>query len=494
MKMPSSNSQKVLKGISSQTIVTLVLGIVEIGSFSIMSRLLTKEDFGYYAAITAIAAVFSALSETGIGSAIVQRKDLTKKYIDNAFTLSLIIGFILMFALILCSGPMARAVVDEKLQIPLMLVSVTLLMHCLSSVNLSLMQRKLQFFRMGLINLISLVLTTVVAVILALRGLGFYAILTKAVLTSFLTLVISYFLACTKFRLAFDIVTIKAIFSFSGWGMLGVLFRNFAQQADKLLMSQLLSVAALGSYNRPKEFISQISSKLNGIFDSALFPVLSTVQDNKQSLGNAYKKSLYYMNLFSLVLCSLFVFNATFIVRIFFGEEWLSLVPVFQVLSIALIFNVDGRLADCYLRSLALTKQQFYFRVFETVMKIIGLVIGARYELMGVAWSVLITDFIMICLKMAYIAGKIDVPCLVALRMVLKAWRMAIFCVPIFVCVNYCMPNTWLGNVIFAMLFVIILFLFFVFFPNVIGSMYKENVYPRILCKFKQLNPFEPRK
>ena len=43
----ASNTQKVIKGISSQTLVTVVLGIVEIISFSVMSRLVNKEDFGY---------------------------------------------------------------------------------------------------------------------------------------------------------------------------------------------------------------------------------------------------------------------------------------------------------------------------------------------------------------------------------------------------------------------------------------------------------------
>ncbi len=42
-----SNFQKTIKGFSSQTIVTLVTGIIEIAVFSIMSRILTKKDFGY---------------------------------------------------------------------------------------------------------------------------------------------------------------------------------------------------------------------------------------------------------------------------------------------------------------------------------------------------------------------------------------------------------------------------------------------------------------
>lgn len=52
----TSNSQKMMKGISSQTIATLTLGVVEMVFFSIMSRLLTKEDFGYRWGIVGVAA------------------------------------------------------------------------------------------------------------------------------------------------------------------------------------------------------------------------------------------------------------------------------------------------------------------------------------------------------------------------------------------------------------------------------------------------------
>ena len=86
---------------SSQTLVTIVLGVIEVASFSIMSRLLTQEDFGYYAAITAITAVFASFSETGIGSAIVQQKELTKRFIDNAFTICLLFGTFISLLLFL---------------------------------------------------------------------------------------------------------------------------------------------------------------------------------------------------------------------------------------------------------------------------------------------------------------------------------------------------------------------------------------------------------
>ena len=91
-----SNTSKAVKGMSSQTLVTVLTGVVEVVSFSIMSRLLTKEDFGYYAAISAVLAIFKSLSETGIGSAIIQRKKPDSKFINNAFTINLFFGLFLL--------------------------------------------------------------------------------------------------------------------------------------------------------------------------------------------------------------------------------------------------------------------------------------------------------------------------------------------------------------------------------------------------------------
>ena len=150
-----SNTSKVVRGLSNQTLVTLILGVLEIVSFSIMSRLLTQEDFGYYAALTAITVVFSTFADTGIGSAIVQQKELTKRFVDNAFTLCLFFGSFISLLLFVLAGPLSRSVADESMKVPLMLMSATLLLQCLTSVNTSLIHRKLQFLRLGFINIIS---------------------------------------------------------------------------------------------------------------------------------------------------------------------------------------------------------------------------------------------------------------------------------------------------------------------------------------------------
>ena len=486
MSNSESNTSKVIKGMSSQTLVTIVLGLVEIVSFSIMSRLLTQEDFGYYAAITAITVVFSTFSETGIGSAIVQQKELTRRYVNNAFTISLLFGGFISLLLLALARPLAGSVADESMTVPLMLMSGTILLHSLTSVNLSLMHRKMQFLRMGMINLISLVITTAVAVWLAYIGLGYYAIIAKALLASIISFILSLIMCKTRYGLALDKQSFKKIFSFSGWLMASALFRNLSHQVDKLLMPRLLSVSALGAYNRPKDFVEQISTKLNGIFDTALFPVLSGIQDNQKALQSAFRRSMYMMNVFALLLTMGFMFNGGLLIRVFFGEQWMALRNLMLVVSCTLLFNIDGRLADCYLRSLAMTKQQFYFRVFEFILKTIGVVIGFKWGIMGVALSVLVTNFIAKLIKSVYIGGKVDVKPSETMGIILSSWRYALLMLPVCIAAYVFLPKTWGGDIAMACIFGIITIAMFLFMPRFVGEQYKDEVHKKIITVVKQ--------
>jgi O-antigen/teichoic acid export membrane protein len=268
-----SNTTKALKGVSIQTIITISSGIVEILAFSIMSRLLTKEDFGYYAAVTAISSIFVSFSDAGIGAAIVQRKELSQRYLNNAFTLCLLFGLFGSSLLVVCSGPAATYIANESLKVPLMMISVTLFTGTLSSIGFSIMQRKLQFLYMGVIRVSALISTSIVSIILALYGFGYYAIIAKIILYSIICLIASFIAAKTTFRFAFDFKIYKEILSFGGWLMASSFFRKIAEQIDRLMMANLFSVKTLGIYSRPKEFINTMTGKICDIFDSTLFPI-----------------------------------------------------------------------------------------------------------------------------------------------------------------------------------------------------------------------------
>lgn len=476
--MPS-NTDKALKGMSSQALVTVLLGVLEVVSFAIMSRVLSKEDFGFYAAINAIVLVFASISETGIGTAIVQKKEINSRYIGNAFTLSVIIGLISTIVLFVAALFLPEKVVSQEMRIPLMLMSVTLFLNCVTSVFRSILHRQLKFLQMGVVQLIALFITTVVAVLLALKGYGFYAIITKAILGSIISSILFYVLSRTKYSLMLDKETFKDIFGFSGWLMASAFFRDLSKQIDKLIMPRVMSIGELGAYTRPKDFINTFSGKINGIFDGALFPILSSLQDDKAALASAYKRSLFSMNLFSLLLALAFAINAELLLRLFFGAEWLYLTPVFIIFSALVFFNADGRIADCYLRSLGKTKEQFYFRIIEFMAKTIGVLAGFKWGLIGVAIGTTLMECVIKLVKVIYAGSLVSISMHNTLRILLQSCRFTIVLIPACLLV-YFLSAGLTREIVVLVVFIILSLILFLFCPSLVGEDYKNDLYPTI--------------
>ena len=487
MKKDTTNTAKTIRGVSTQSIVTLALGVVEIVVFSFMSHLLSKEDFGYFSALTAITTIFASFSETGIGSAIIQKKDADKRYVNNAFTMSFLVGVFLMLLLFCLAGPLSKAVGDVSLKKPLMIMSVTLLCNCLTSINNSLMYKKLQFLKVGVVQLTAITVSGVVSIILAALGFGFYAILCQAVMIAVLSFILSYFVSGVKYQFSLAKGMVKDIWSFSGWLMASVLFRNLAQQIDNLMMPRLISMETLGAYNRPRTFIEKISSKLNSIFDVALFPILSGIQDDQAAMKRAFDKVLFVMSLVGTGLCVLFFFNAELLVKVFLGAKWLDLLPLFQIFTISVVFKVYGRLADCMMRSLAMTKQQFFFRIAEFVAKFPAILIGVKWGMYGIAVAVVLADIVMRLVKVCYIAIKIKYPIAEVFTRMVVSNKVFLLVLPIMTAIYLVLPHTLWGNVALAAGSAVVFAIIFGCFPSFVGATYQEAIWSPVKSRIQKL-------
>lgn len=450
-----------------------------------MSRLLSQQDFGYYAAITAVTSIFAAFSDAGIGSAIVQRKNINQEYLNNAFTLCLLFGLFGSSLLLCFSGPAARYVADESMKVPLMLVSVTLLTGTLSSVSFGIMHRKLQFLRMGIIRISASIVTTIVSIILAIKGFGYYAILAKTILYSIITLIVAFIAAHTRYHLAFNLKLYKEIFGFGGWLMASSFFRKIAEQIDRLMMSSLFSVEILGMYSRPKEFIYNMTGRLCEIFDSSLFPVLSSIQDEQGRLIKSYQSALYYLNLIGLMITLTFSFNSELIIRIFLGEEWMNVNTLFIVLSLSGILMINGSLGDIFLRSLAFTKQQFFLRILQAVASVLLILLAARLGVLAVAFAYLVSYGLVVIVKMDFISNRINYGIKNSLLDILKAYKVLLFFVPpYFLCVAF-IPNTVVFNLVKLSIFGVISVLFLLVFPNCAGEKYATEMHSKVIGLIK---------
>lgn len=479
IKMESRTSS-FFKGVSVQTVVTVVMGVLEIITFSLFSRLLSKSDFGYYAAISGVIAIIQSISEAGLGASIIQKKNASESFVSTAFTLSIGLGVFFSACLFISSPYVAKLVADDTIALPLRIMSLSFIFHSLISVGNAQLYRKLCFKRVGVIKFLSYLMAGILGCFLAYKGLGLYSIVIFTISDSLFTVLLLYGTSVKLPKLMFSKEDSKNIIHFGGWLTLGVILNNLTRQLDKIVTSRLISVEALGSYNRPAGFVTRTTSKITGIFDNVLFPILSGIQGEYSKVMGVFYKSISMVNSISAVLSVVFFFNAELIIIVFFGEKWLDLVPVMRIVSIGVLFNVDGQLVDCFFRSLNYVKTGFFIRLAGAMITLLAIIIGARFNIIGLAIGVVSANIIVILIKVTTLAIKINASFLRVLSTWLRAWKPVVPLVIVGIGSLF-FPCSIAKYIILAIVFAVIIFLEFIVFPSAVSNTYVQMVYPYVL-------------
>ena len=200
----------------------------------------------------------------------------------------------------------------------------------------------------------------------------------------------------------------------------------------------------------------------------------------KIRVGNIFINSISLINIFSVLLASVFFFNANLIISVFFGRNWVELIPVLQIVSISVIFNINGRLVDCFFRSLAYVRLSFVLRLLSVIITFVAIYIGSKYGIIGVATALVIANVTNIFIKLFSLAIKINASPFEIIKRMILAWRVV---VPILVVgIPFLLLNnhSWWIIISFAIVFVIIVLAEFVCYPSFVGDVYTLQVYPKV--------------
>ncbi|MBR5807716.1 MAG: oligosaccharide flippase family protein [Alistipes sp.] len=480
-----STKSKVYKGLSSQTLIVVAKGVLEISVFALMSRLLTPEDFGFYAVIVAVTSVFQCLTEAGLGSAVIQRNDASKEYISTALGLSALLGTIFMLLLIVLAKPLSMLMGQGvELVKSFRLMSATLLLCSVNSVARAMFMRTLDFLKFGMCEIFGYVISSAIGIVLAIKGYGVDAIIASAIANSVLMTCILFGVKKMWPNLTIHKAYIKDIMSYGGWLTGSVIVRRITTELDKLILTRWIPIASIGAYNRPSTFISRISDQVNGVFDTVLFPILSSFKDDTSKLSSSFLKAISLVSLFSMIMGAGFCLSSELIIDIFFGPDWKWLTTIFRVLSISVLFLAYSRIGDCFFRSLGWVKSYFYIRVVVCVFTLVCIYIGCYYDILGVAIGVVISRIFDSVVKITYLAYKTSVKLTDVIKSMLASTWVTILLAAIFYLV---VKNVNYGEYIGILGFCTIGLFMLTCLPKLFGAEYYDNVYLVIKAKIYSL-------
>ena len=151
---------------------------------AILARLISPSAFGTIAIAMVILHFLNVLSDIGIGVAIVQFKQLTKKNLNDIFTITVFVGIILCLLLFVSSELIANYYDDAVLKRVCELMSIVIFFHSLNIVPNGLMRKEKRFKTIALRTLFFQITSGSIAIWGAFHGWGIYALIVSPIATA----------------------------------------------------------------------------------------------------------------------------------------------------------------------------------------------------------------------------------------------------------------------------------------------------------------------
>jgi PST family polysaccharide transporter len=371
----------------SYLFIQLIINIV-------LSRILSPADFGIAMIVQVFLYFFQMLVNAGMGPAIVQNKELTKKDYGVLFNHSAI--FAAFCALFFGSfGFIVSQIYNNSIYIPLFwCMSVVILADGLNIVPNALLTKEKRFIAINLRQAVANLIGAAVGVVSALLGAGVYALILSVAVPAVIILILNAFIVKIQLTKSLDIKPLKAVWHFAKNQLGFTILTYFGKNSDNMLIGRFLGDAALGFYSKAYGLIVTPNVAFLGIINPVLQPILSEHQENIPLIKETYLNVAKMLGVIGFPLTAFMALNADKIIYFLFGRQWQAAVIVLAMLSLSIWAQMISAATSSIFQARNQPHLMFRISIISTICIVLATVIGILSGKLAV---------ISICISTAYL-------------------------------------------------------------------------------------------
>jgi O-antigen/teichoic acid export membrane protein len=393
-------------------------GILQILAAVILARLLTPADFGLVAVITVLTSFAPLLIDFGLGDATTQRKKISPSQVNSLFWLSSGVGLAVAVVLAVASPLVAAIYRQPALQPIALCTGITFVLWGASNQHMALLRRTMQFGRIARIQLLGSLGGIAVAVVLAIVGWGYWALVARPIANA-ACVVVGAWLGC-RWRPgapAFD-PEAKSMVRF-GLHVVGFsVTYTVAKSVDRIALGLFYPPAQVGYYQNAitlyESSIFQALAQVHTVGSAAL----SKLQSNVAALRQKYAAALSALAFFIMPMAAILSVTAEDVTVILLGEKWRATGSLLRIIALRGIPQVIESSQGWLHLSIGRADRWRNWGLVSLAVQIVAVLAGLSFGTTGVAVACVIASMLIAIPSISYAGRPIGVGSALVLRAV----------------------------------------------------------------------------
>ncbi len=365
--------------------VTFIVSIV-------LARLLDPSVYGTVALVTVFTTIMQVFVDSGMGSALIQKKDADDLDFSSVFYFNIMMCSVLYLIMFVAAPFIAAFYKTSELTSVVRVLSLILIISGVKNVQQAYVSKNMLFKKFFFSTLGGTIGAAIVGITMAYLGFGVWALVAQMLFNTAVDTTILWITVKWRPKKMFSLERLKGLFSY-GWKLLvSSLIDTVYRDLSQLIIGKKYSKSDLAQYNQGSKFPALIVSNINTSIDSVLLPTMSKEQDNPEIVKSMTRRSIKISTYIIMPFMVGLAVCAEPLVSLILTDKWLPCVPFLRIFCFSYAF---WPIHTANLNAIKAMGRSDLFLILEIIKKAVGLVailITMWISVMAMAYSLIVTS------------------------------------------------------------------------------------------------------
>ena len=459
--MKNTLINRTVKGFGWSFIEIVLVQSVNLIITIIFARLLNPNEFGILSILLFFILISELISDGGISTALIRKKECTEKDYSTAFftnvTISLFIYSILYF-----SAPLISSFFDKDLNVFIKVISLAIIIGAIGIIYRVQLTRKLDYKKRAIIKSTAVLFGSIIGIFLAYHRFGVWSLIMKIITQKSFEVLFFYLASTKKLKFIFSFNSFRNLFGFGSKLIVANLINIFFIRIYSIIIGKYFGLVTLGYYYQADRLGTLSSQSLSKTFSNVSYASLSKIKEDSNALRSNY---IIILRCSMFIICPMMFFisgSSGTIITLLLGENWVNSIPFLRILAIYSMFYSINYFSKNIMNIKGKSSLVLKLEVFNKILILPVIIVGIGLGIIELLYGMLLISIIH-CFIMGYFSGKlINYSLIQQIKDIISPITLGCLILSI----TYLLDTNYFGNIIFLFLiqFIVLLIIYYLIF------------------------------